>query len=332
LIEARNREIEQDRETIAISDNSLGFGGQRGALRQETQSSNSQRTTDGLRQAFKDLIPNKPYYTNDIEHGVFIRPKLVAITKRLIQLNGPSTFQWIMHDIDRRGAYYAHEEANLPPPNFIATNPDNGHAHAAYLLATPVARHSAARVAPLRFYAAVELGTARRLDADRHYSGLIIKNPLHDHWGVEWRRQQPYTLQDLLDWLWKSDMAPERLVPTTGAGRNVVIFDHVREVAYREVLKFKRDGLDVDDFQRRCEKVAGQVNQQFVGYVCRKQDGSRNEGQLHQREIKSIAKSVARWAWRHFNSSKFSAIQSARGKRGNQKRWAESSCPRWQPA
>jgi hypothetical protein len=130
-------------------------------------------------------------------------------------------------------------------------------------------------------------------------------------------------LQELLDWLWKSDMAPERLVETTGAGRNVVIFDHVREVAYREVLKFKRDGLDLDVFRRRCEEVAGQVNQQFVGYVCRKQDGSRNEGQLHQREIKSIAKSVARWAWRHFSLGKFSAIQSARGKRGNQKRWAD---------
>ena len=38
------------------------------------------------------------------------------------------------------------------------TYPENGHAHSAYLLAAPVARHSASRIGPLHFYGAVERG------------------------------------------------------------------------------------------------------------------------------------------------------------------------------
>jgi hypothetical protein len=93
----------------------------------------------------------------------------------------------MLHDIDRSDAYFAHEDAYLPPPNVIALNPENGHGHSAILLATPVARHSASRLAPLRFFADVERGFARRLRADRRYTGLIAKNPLHADWRVEWR-------------------------------------------------------------------------------------------------------------------------------------------------
>ena len=39
-----------------------------------------------------------------------------------------------------------HRDACLPPPNAIVINKANGHAHALTLLATPVAKHSAARV------------------------------------------------------------------------------------------------------------------------------------------------------------------------------------------
>jgi len=69
------------------------------------------------------------------------------------------------HDIDHNGAYFAHRDANVPEPNFIAINAENGHGHSAMLLAVPVARHDAARFEPLHFYGAVERGIARRIGA-----------------------------------------------------------------------------------------------------------------------------------------------------------------------
>jgi hypothetical protein len=43
-----------------------------------------------------------------------------------MQLNGPASFRSMPHDIDHAGAYFAHRDANLPEPNFIAINSENG--------------------------------------------------------------------------------------------------------------------------------------------------------------------------------------------------------------
>jgi Replicase family len=213
------------------------------------------------------------------------------------------------HDIDHAGAYFAHRDANLPQPNFMAINPGNGHGHCAVLLAMPVARHAAARVEPLHFFSAVERGIARRIGADRHYSGLITKNPLHIHWRVEWRRDEPYTLPELADWLFPENMQPDFSVETTlGAGRNCTVFDELRLIAYREVRAFKRDG-SLETFRSRLERVAIGINMQFPVA-------------LRLTKVRGIAKSVAKWTWRHFSEEQFSARQALRGARRAAQMWA----------
>jgi hypothetical protein len=256
-----------------------------------------------LRQAFPDLIPAKPYCADVLDDGLCIRSKSAALRRRHIQLNGPSNFTWMPHDIDRPGAFYTHDDANVPQPNVIMVNPANGHAHSAYLLANPVARHSASRVGPLRLYGAVERGIARRLGADRRYTGLIAKNPLHADWKVEWRREQPYTLPELADWLFDGDMAPDRSTQRTlGAGRNVTVFDELRVFAYREVLRFKRDDASAAGlaaFRARLEAVALGINMQFPQA-------------LNLTEVRTIAKSVSRWTWSRFTLETFSQTQRHR--------------------
>src|SRR5262249_27371981 len=160
----------------------------RGLNAHRTDPAENTGCASGLWQQFPDLIPAKPYCTDFLEDGLRIKSKAAALRHRHIQLNGPSSFRWMQHDIDRPDAYFAHRDAYLPPPNVIAINPENGHGHSAILLANPVARHSASRIAPLRLFAAVERGVARRLGADRQYTGLICKNPMHRDWRVEWRR------------------------------------------------------------------------------------------------------------------------------------------------
>ena len=62
-------------------------------------------------------IALKPDCADDPTHGLLIRKRSVALTMRHIQFNGPSSFQWMCHDIDRADAYYAHRDAVLPVPN-----------------------------------------------------------------------------------------------------------------------------------------------------------------------------------------------------------------------
>jgi len=261
--------------------------------------------TNGLRQLFPSLIPAKPYCADVPSEGLRIREKKLALEYRHIQLNGPATFRWMAHDIDQPGAYFAHADANLPPPNFIAINPENGHGHSAMLLAFPVARHAAARIEPLNFFGAVEGGIARRVGADRRYTGLITKNPLHQHWRVEWRREEAYTLPELADWLFPEDMQPDLSIEEMlGTGRNCTIFEELRLIAYREVRAFKRNG-SFEMFRARLEQVAIGINMQFPVA-------------LRPTEVRGIAKSVAKWTWRRMSEEKFSAIQ---GHRANI-RWA----------
>jgi hypothetical protein len=264
----------------------------------------------GIQFAFPGLIPAKPYCADDLHHGLEIRARAVALRRLHVQFNAPAAFRWMLHDIDSPGATIAHDDAYLPPPNVITVNPANGHAHSAYLLKIPVARHSAARIEPLRYFAAVERGVGRRLGADRLYVGLIAKNPSHQYWRVEWRRDDPYTLDELADWLFSRDMAPDVSPRTTlGAGRNVTVFDELRTFAYREVRAFKSRGERPDAFRARLERVAHGLNRQFPRA-------------LPTGEVRAIAKSVAKWTWKHFSVERFRARQSYLGKRGMAKRWA----------
>jgi hypothetical protein len=262
------------------------------------------------RDGFASLIPSRPYCVDDVGDRLMVRTRQHALEHRHVQLNGPTAFQWMPHDVDRCDAYFAHRDANIPEPTFIAINRTNGHAHCAILLAAPVVRVPfATRDAPLRFYSAVERGIAHRIGADRAYVGLIAKNPLHPAWDVEWRCDEPYSLEELADWLRFEDMRPDPSIETTfGAGRNITVFDEARQIAYREVQDYKRAG-DFAAWCDRCMRVATAVNQQFPQ-------------PLRFSEIRSIARSISKWTWRNIVRPKFSRLQAWRGKRGMKKRWA----------
>lgn len=259
-----------------------------------------------LRHAFAEHLPHRPYCTDDLSAGLVHRLKPAALRCRFIELNNPATFKWMLFDVDRPGAYFADQDANLPRANVVAVNRANGHAHLDYLLATPVARHQMARLKPLEYFAAVQRGFTNRLGADKHFVGLMVKNPLHSEWLVEWRRDEPYTLDELADWLFDHDTRFDpRPEAQFGAGRNVTTFDDLRAFSYREVLKFKRARRDVTAFAARLEAVAIGINHQF-------------QRPMAYSEVRAIAKSVARWTWRRFSPEQFSEIQRSRIAR----RWA----------
>lgn len=260
-----------------------------------------------------ELLPPRPYCSDRLEEGLQIRPLLTALQRRYVQYNGPAAIGFMLHDIDRPDAYFAHRDAILPPPNAIALNPENGHALAVAVLEVPVARHSMSRIAPLKKYAAIERGFSRRLGADPAYSALIGKNLLHSDWRVEWRRDKPYSLDELEDWLFENDMRPETKVErTVGAGRNVTVFDDLREIAYREIRTYKRDGANFEAWHTRCLSVAQGSNMQFARA-------------LGASEVKAIAKSVAKWTWRNMSPEKYADFvenQRKRSSLGNQIRTA----------
>ena len=248
---------------------------------------------------FQARLPRRPYCSNDLSHGLIIRPAATALQHRHLQPNAPLEAAWLVFDLDYPGAAFAWEKANLPPPTLTVSNPKNGHAHLFYGLTTPVSTSDAARDAPIRYAAAVEAAFLAKLCADTGYAGLIAKNPFHDAWRALWV-QHLYDLGELAEYV---DLSKRRRrSEAIGLRRNCMLFDELRAWAYQWVREYKRNAANAEQWHRA---VLGQAEKLNCFPV-----------PLSFNEVKAVAKSIGKWTWRNFSDAAFSAIQSERGKRG----------------
>lgn len=248
---------------------------------------------------FQSRLPRRPYCSNDLSHGLVIRPAVTALQHRHLQPNAPLETAWLVFDLDYPGAAFAWEKANLPPPTLTVSNPENGHAHLFYGLTTPVGMSDAARDAPIRFAAAVQAAFLAKLCADTGYAGLIAKNPFHDAWRALWV-QHLYDLGEMADYVELPKRRAQQEV--LGLGRNCTLFDELRTWAYQWVREYKRNDANAEQWLRAVLGQGEKLNSFNVP--------------LSFNEVKAVAKSIAKWTWRNFSDAAFSAIQSARGKRG----------------
>lgn len=270
-----------------------------------------------LAAAFIERLPRRPYCTDDKSSGLLIRPQATALGYLHIQYNPPPHVSSLVFDLDKPDSYHVWKDAGLPAPHWISVNRTNGHAHIGYMLAAPVARTSAARQKPLRYLAAIEHVLAKRLGADMGYSGLITKNPTHSDWLTVWHQIDPYSLDYLAEFCPDADLAAysrRSRKEVTGLGRNVTMFDNVREWAYTAIRSHWRpNGYDswLCAVQAACE--------------CTNVFGLEQGGPLPHSEIKATAKSIARWTWRNLTPSTFAdyvdrthtpEIQAIRGAKG----------------
>jgi hypothetical protein len=238
---------------------------------------------------FSSNLPNKPYCTDDLSDGLMIRCKSSAIQRRFIQHNPPPLLAFMVYDLDRPDSAYAWADADLPAPAWVSVNPKNGHCHIAYGLLAPVARTDAALAAPLRLAAAVEAAYGAKLDADRGYSGLITKNPLHPHWHVyspatEAANHGYYELAELAEYVTLPKKLP-RGREAAGIGRNVSLFDDLRQWAYRAVRGYWRPA-GYKAWHLAVLEKASALNQ-FAE-------------PLPIAEIQATAKSVSKYTWQRF--------------------------------
>ena len=271
-----------------------------------------QQLSLGLEQ-FTGNLPNKPYCTDDLQLGLQIRPKHLALLKRYIQPNHPYYTHFFVFDLDYPTAYidFFYSMVGVPVPNLIVENPENGHAHYVYQLKTPIYHTNASNDKPIKYGNAVYLALRAVLDADISYSGLITKNAVHKHWRTHVLREQPYTLDQLserLDLTTRQINKQIKVDEAVGLGRNCCVFHTVRHWAYVEVRQYR--GRD-NKFNQWLESVIAQccsINAQFTD-------------PLQYNEVKGIAKSIARWVWKRdgYAYQEFIDRQTRKGQLGGLK-------------
>lgn len=250
-----------------------------------------------------DRLPRKPYCVD--QYGPGIRWRIRAVDQALrhlhIQPNTKTVIWRLIFDIDRPGAAFAYEQANLPPPNWAATNPDNGHAHVSYEIEIPVSMIDR-KTKPAQLLIAIETAFGQRLGADKAYSGAICKNPLHGHWKVLEFHQTAYSLTELAESV-ATELAAKKVKGIDPAacyciGRNFTMFEHLRKWAYRAVRDYWRpNGLDawIDAVRWQIDLIWGEDQTNWTTDSHAYSDNERQD----------TAKSVARWVWKEMTPSSF---------------------------
>ena len=221
-----------------------------------------------------------------------------------IQLNPEHLYAAIILDCDTPSESGWPGGTPDPAPSWLVVNtrPRSatrraGGLHVVYSIETPIARHNAARMAPLAYLAHIADRLSYHLGADPGYTGLITRNPINPgpecftHWG----RMFPYTLRELDTALPKGKPPSRRL---SGVGRNVDLFEAMISEVFRPRWA---NTLGAQGWSETwLDHVRGQNTAMFAPDV------------LPDSECRSIAKSCFRYWTRHYDPERFSDIQRAR--------------------
>lgn len=241
---------------------------------------------------------------------------------KLIQFNSAKLISYLVFDIDEPhpddtsenpSCFYNWFYADMPPPTFIVYNDINGHCQYFYELKTPVSTSKKSAKKPQYYLHAIRKQMTLDLNADSAYTHAISKNPFNsEKQTVYYCLAEPYELADLdnLDRSLLNDFKPSNPDDYLGLGRNNDIFHTVR--------------FDVYAYKANCDRYEQLYN--FCLNECRALNEeiskSYDKDKLNDNEIRSTAKSIARWTWDRYtgkgkhNDKYFSLEQAKRGKKG----------------
>ena len=259
---------------------------------------------DSLKNHFYKNLPYRPYCSSDLAFGSRIRSKNIAIKSTHLQHNSIIAKNWLVLDYDKSNLEERLTDKALPRPNLAVINPENGHSHLFYALQTPVLCGDAARIKPLEYLAAVEYSLCKKWGADHGYSGLLSKNPLHEHWKTQTVRKKKWSLGDLSTYL-TLESRPSAEAATVGLGRNCTLYETLRKWAYVAIRLYRADSRQRlrNVWENEILEQAERINAEFPE-------------PLSFPEIKATAKSIAKYCWNKDPEveQKFIERQSERGK------------------
>ena len=184
---------------------------------------------------FKSSLGKKAYATNDFRNGLQLLPSKQALNHKNVSLN-QRLVHYLAFDIDHTNPI-AWQDACLPQPTLNIISNDNLHSHCLYELKTPFPKTLKANQKVIQWAAGIERGYQRRLEADKNYAGLIVKNPMHKQWRLI-THDRTYSLAELDNSLDFEDKAHRIKSELSGLGRNCDLFDRLRVWAYRNVPKY----------------------------------------------------------------------------------------------
>ena len=260
---------------------------------------------------FKQHLPEKPYCSNNLAHGLKICSQETALKLNYIQANHPYYTYYLILDLDYEASLVEilYSLIGIPLPNLLIENPENGRAHILFELETPIYNTDASRQKPILYAYAILRALQRLFGADVGYVGLVTKNPFSSQWRAYTLCSTPYTLDSLNSYLeitWKDAQKPVKQEEAIGLGRNCYIFHTARHWAYVEIRQYR-----------------GKTYNQWLECVIQHCIGLNQSlpQPMQYGEIKGISKSIARFCWKNdaYCYQEFIQRQKYKGKQGGLK-------------
>jgi len=242
------------------------------------------------------LVSEAPYMArcSDNKTASLVRPKEYAMRYPYMQVNRKDMVSWLIFDLDHSNPFIWEDE-NLPQPNMVVINRNNGHSHIYYALAS-VCTSENALSRPIQYMKAVYEALAIRLKADLAYSGPVAKTPGHPWWSTIEYHSHQYDLGEL------SDSVTLEVKPFKNNGpkldqvshsRHCTLFEEVRFYAYSIVNKLRQES-SYNDFIAQLDRYAMRKNNY-------KDRGFASN--LSIAEVRATVKSIARWTWDRYTGS-----------------------------
>lgn len=224
-------------------------------------------------------------------------PKLVT-NNPYIGYNTPFVTKFIVIDLDYNNSLIAYYDAEIPRPQFVIKNPKNGHCQYLYRLKDPVSFFAKSRQAPIDLLNAVEWALNDVLKGDKAFSGYLAKNLFNTAHELYYTGAEPYALGELAKFLNLPSYIPPSAINDESYGRNVSIFNAVRQQAYAIAYSSNYTQL-----YSQCLEWATKHNERY-------------NPRLPYNEIKSISKSIARYCTSTRFRRSYSELQAHRGAKG----------------
>jgi DNA-binding transcriptional regulator YiaG len=254
--------------------------------------------------SIKDALPTKPYTLMDKGCAMFITSIEAAIKSnpRYIQANQPNSLSFMVFDLDYKKAILAHEKTDVLTPSFYTVDKKKTTAHAVYMLETPVHKNQHSKQSPQHLFATLEDIYGTRLGADKGYSGLVMKNPFYTGHNIYLPEETLCTvsLAEMADYVdfnqYNKQLKQQKTKEAFSEGRNIAVFDLVREWAYKEIRNYwnksYREWLMVVQEKTKAvwHNIQGNYNKQSPYSVA---------------EMKATARSIAKWTWKNTTQSSF---------------------------
>lgn len=247
-------------------------------------------------------MPANPWATNKLG-SMCHRYKKEALQLKYAQHNPENSISWLVFDMDQNNSAAIFIERDLPAPNIITINKENGHSHYFYGLKTPIHKNPNSSLKAINYAENVKANLRTALGADPAYVGLISKNPLHEHWLTITPNAELYELSEL-------EVHGKRGGVGCGVksccyeleGRNCTLLAEVRKslLTHARGTGYK---LQAHDLEGTALEYLHDRNRQL------------SPGPLPKNEIKAIAKSASKFVARNASHQGFARWGNNRRKK-----------------